>query len=129
MGILYGPVADKGPSRGLRPTISLELRQTFRVIDPDVTIAAAASAQSDELESLFTFLGQIQQDGALRNLLNDVISAPDVVAIAADQGFNFQASTLLGLFERCNEAPLARQGLMDEKLIRVYLQRQRLQAP
>jgi len=33
------------------------------------------------------------------------------------------------LFERCNEAPLTRQGLMDEKLIRVYLQRQRLQAP
>ena len=99
------------------------------MIDPDVTIAAAASAQSHELESLFTFLGQIQQDGALRDLLNDVISAPDVVAIAADQGFSFQASTLLGLFERCNEAPLARQGLMDEKLIRVYLQRQRLQAP
>lgn len=99
------------------------------MIDPDVTIAAAASAQSDELESLFSFLGQIQQDGALRDLLNDVISAPDVVDIAADQGFNFQASTLLGLFERCNEAPLARQGLMDEKLIRVYLQRQRLQAP
>ena len=99
------------------------------MIDPDVTIAAAASAQSDELECIFTFLGQIQQDGALRDLLNDVISAPDVVAIAANQGFNFQASTLLGLFERCNEAPLARQGLMDEKLIRVYLQRQRLQAP
>ena len=99
------------------------------MIDPDVTIAAAASAQSDELESLFTFLGQIQQDSALRDQLNDVISAPDVVAIAADQGFSFQASTLVGLFERCNEAPLARQGLMDEKLIRVYLQRQRLQAP
>ena len=99
------------------------------MIDPDVTIAAAASAQSDELESLFTFLGQIQQDSALRDQLNEVITAPDVVAIAADQGFSFQASTLLGLFERCNEAPLARQGLMDEKLIRVYLQRQRLQAP
>ena len=99
------------------------------MIDPDVTIAAAASAQSDELESLFTFLGQIQQDSALRDQLNEVITAPDVVAIAADQGFSFQASTLLGLFERCNEAPLARQGLMDEKLIRVYLQRQRLQSP
>ena len=99
------------------------------MIDPDVTIAAAGSGQSDELESLFTFLGQIQQDGALRDQLNEVIPAPDVVAIAADQGFIFQASTLLGLFQRCNEAPLARQGLMDEKLIRVYLQRQRLQAP
>ena len=99
------------------------------MIDPDATTTAAASAQSDELESLFTFLGQIHQDPALRDLLNDVITAPDVVAIAADQGYSFQASTLLGLFQRCNEAPLARQGLMDEKLIRVYLQRQRLQTP
>ena len=99
------------------------------MIDPDATIAAATSGQSDELESLFTFLGQIQQDGSLRDLLNEIITAPDVVAIAAEQGFSFQASTLLGMFERCNEAPLARQGLMDEKLIRVYLQRQRLQAP
>ena len=99
------------------------------MIDPDATTTAASSGQSDELETLFTFLGQIQQDPALRDQLNEVITAPDVVAIAADQGFGFQASTLLGLFERCNEAPLARQGLMDEKLIRVYLQRQRLQAP
>ena len=99
------------------------------MIDPDSTTTAAGSSQPDELESLFTFLGQIQQDGALRDQLNEVITAPDVVAIAADQGFSFQASTLLGLFERCNEAPLARQGLMDEKLIRVYLQRQRLQTP
>ncbi len=99
------------------------------MIDPEATTPSAASAHSDELESLFTFLGQIQQDSALRDQLNEVITAPDVVAIAADQGFSFQASTLLGLFERCNEAPLARQGLMDEKLIRVYLQRQRLQAP
>ena len=99
------------------------------MIDPDATTTAAASAHSEELESLFTFLGQIQQDGALRDLLNEVITAPDVVAIAAELGFSFQASTLLGLFQRCNEAPLARQGLMDEKLIRVFLQRQRLQAP
>jgi hypothetical protein len=99
------------------------------VIDPDATTDDAASAQADELETLFTFLGRIQQDAALRDLLNEVITAPDVVAIAADQGFSFQASSLLSLFERCNEAPLARQGLMDEKLIRVYLQRQRLQAP
>ena len=107
----------------------LNFGQIFRVIDPDVKTTTAGSAQSEELESLFTFLGRIQQDGPLRDQLNEVITAPDVVAIAADQGFSFQASTLLGLFERCNEAPLARQGLMDEKLIRVYLQRQRLQGP
>jgi hypothetical protein len=99
------------------------------VIDPDATTDDTASDQADELEALFTFLGRIQQDAALRGLLNEVITAPDVVAIAADQGFSFQASSLLSLFERYNEAPLARQGLMDEKLIRVYLQRQRLQAP
>ena len=99
------------------------------MIDPDATTDDTASDQADELETLFTFLGRIQQDAALRGLLNEVITAPDVVAIAADQGFSFQASSLLSLFERCNEAPLARQGLMDEKLIRVYLQRQRLQAP
>jgi hypothetical protein len=113
----------------LRPTLYLNFGQKFPVIDPDAITTAAGSDQPDELESLFTFLGQIQQDGALRDLLNEVITAPDVVAIAADQGFSFKASTLLGLFERCNEAPVARQGLMDEKLIRVYLQRQRLQAP
>ena len=99
------------------------------MIDPDATTDNAASAQADELETLFTFLARIQQDAALRDLLNEVITAPDVVAIAADQGFSFKASSLLCLFERCNEAPLTRQGLMDEKLIRVYLQRQRLQAP
>ena len=120
---------QQGANRGPATRLSLNYRQTFRVIDPDATTTAAGSGQPEELESLFTFLGQIQQDGALRDLLNDVITAPDVVAIAAEQGFSFQASTLLGLFERCNEAPLARQGLMDEKLIRVYLQRQRLQSP
>ena len=51
-----------------------------------------------------------------------------MVAIAAEQGFSFKSYILLGLFERCNEAPLRHQGLMDEKLIRAYLQRQRLQA-
>ncbi len=94
--------------------------------DPDASSNTSASAQAGELDALFSFLGHIQQDQSLRDLLNDVITAPDVVAIAADRGVVFQASTLLGLFERCNEAPLARQGLMDEKLIRVYLQRERL---
>ena len=96
--------------------------------DPDASTSSStnAGANAGELDALFSFLGRIQQDPSLRDLLNDVITAPDVVAIAADRGVVFQASTLLGLFKRCNEAPLARQGLMDEKLIRVYLQRERL---
>lgn len=99
------------------------------VTDPDANTSSNGSANASELEALFAFLGCIQQDHSLRDLLNEVITAPDVVAIAADRGVVFQASTLLGLFERCNEAPLARQGLMDEKLIRVYLQRERLLGP
>ena len=87
---------------------------------------ASSHPAPGELAVVFAFLGQIQQDQSLRDQLNEVITAADVVAIAADRGFSFQTATLLGLFERCNEAPLARQGLMDEKLIRVYLQRQRL---
>lgn len=94
--------------------------------DPDANTTATERTKASELDSVFSFLGRIQQDQSLRDLLNDVITAPDVVAIAADRGLIFQTSTLLGLFERCNEAPVARQGLMDEKLIRVYLQRERL---
>ncbi len=93
-------------------------------MDPD----ASPQANPGELEALFGFLSRIQQDQPLRDQLNEVIAAQDVVAIAAEQGFQFQAATLLELFERCQEAPLARQGLMDEKLIRVYLQRERLSA-
>jgi hypothetical protein len=95
----------------------------------DTSATASASASASELDALFAFLGRIQQDQTLRDQLNEVITAPDVVTIAANLGFPFQATTLLGLFERCNEAPLARQGLMDEKLIRIYLQRERLLAP
>jgi hypothetical protein len=82
--------------------------------------------QSQELESLFGFLGKIQTEPALRSILNTVETVPDVVAIAADQGLNFQASTLLRLFELCNEAAMTRYGLMDEKLIRIYLQRNKI---
>ena len=49
-----------------------------------------------------------------------------MAAIAAQRGHSFEPATLLQLFERCNEAPIARSGLMDEKLIRVYLQRDSL---
>jgi len=79
-----------------------------------------------DLENLFSFLGRIQEDAALRELLNTVETAPDVAVIAADQGLPFAASTLLAALEACQEAPIARYGLMDEKLIRVYLQRDRL---
>ena len=42
---------------------------------------------ASELNILFTFLGRIQQDQSLRDQLNEVITAPDVVAIAAAGGF------------------------------------------
>jgi hypothetical protein len=83
-------------------------------------------ASPDELATLFAFLGQIQADPELRGQLNEVCTADEVAAIAAARGHGFAAATLLQLFERCNEAPLARSGLMDEKLIRVYLQRDAL---
>ena len=84
--------------------------------------------QNQELESLFGFLGKIQTEPALRSILNTVETVPDVVAIAADQGLTFQASTLLEIFELCHEAAVTRFGLMDEKLIRIYLQREKIRA-
>lgn len=82
---------------------------------------------AEQLASVFDFLAQIQADPALRAQLNEVCTADEVSAIAADRGFSCPAATLLNLFERCNEAPIARFGLMDEKLIRVYLRRESLQ--
>ena len=79
-------------------------------------------------KDVFEFLGQIQSDAPLRAALNEVCTADEVCGIAAERGFGFSPATLLELFERCNEAPLARSGLMDEKLIRVYLQRESLLA-
>jgi hypothetical protein len=38
-------------------------------------------------------------------------------------GQPFRPETLIELFQRCDELPHARVGLMDEKLIRVYLRR------
>ena len=75
---------------------------------------------------MFDFLAQIQSDHTLRDALNEVCTADEVCAIAADRGYSFEPATLLELFERCNEAPMARSGLMDEKLIRVYLRRESL---
>ena len=75
---------------------------------------------------MFDFLAQIQSDPALRSALNEVCTADEVSAIAAGRGYCFEPSTLLEMFERCNEAPMARSGLMDEKLIRVFLRRESL---
>ena len=81
---------------------------------------------ADHLRALFDFLAQIQTDPELRAQLNEVCTADEVSAIAADRGYSVEPGTLLELFERCNEAPVARSGLMDEKLIRVYLRRDAL---
>ena len=81
---------------------------------------------AEHLRPVFDFLAQIQSDPELRSALNEVCTADEVSAIAADRGYRFEPATLLELFERCNEAPMARSGLMDEKLIRVYLRRESL---
>jgi len=75
---------------------------------------------------VFDFLARIQTDPDLRAQLNEVCTADEVSAIATQRGSTFSPATLLELFERCNEAPIARFGLMDEKLIRVYLRRESL---
>lgn len=76
-----------------------------------------------ELDQLFAFLGRIQQEPPLREQLNQVQTAQEVSEIARLSGHGFRPETLIAVFERCNEQPFARQGLMDEKLIRVYLRR------
>ncbi|MEB3200200.1 MAG: Nif11-like leader peptide family natural product precursor [Synechococcaceae cyanobacterium] len=76
-----------------------------------------------ELDQLFTFLARIQKEPALREQLNQVQTAPEVSDIAGLSGHSFRPETLIAVFEQCNEQPYAREGLMDEKLIRVYLRR------
>ena len=77
-----------------------------------------------ELDQLFTFLARIQQEPDLREQLNQVQTAPEVSEIARQGGQSFRPETLIAVFARCNEQPYARTGLMDEKLIRVYLRRE-----
>ena len=79
-----------------------------------------------ELDQLFTFLGRIQQEPPLREQLNLIQTAMEVSEIAKAGGQSFRAETLIKVFELCNELPYAREGLMDEKLIRVYLRRESL---
>jgi len=77
-----------------------------------------------ELDQLVAFLARIQQEPPLREQLNQVQTAQEVSEIARLCGQSFRAETLIAVFERCNEQPYARAGLMDEKLIRVYLRRE-----
>lgn len=77
----------------------------------------------DERDQLFTFLARIQQEAPLREQLNQVQTAQEVSEIASATGHRFSPETLITVFQRCNEQPFAREGLMDEKLIRVYLRR------
>jgi len=84
------------------------------------------SPDREELERLFGFLGQIQQNAELREQLNWMQSVPEVSELAASLGHAFRAETLVRLLQRCNETPYARPGLMDEKLIRLYLRRESL---
>jgi hypothetical protein len=77
-----------------------------------------------ELEQLFTFLARIQQEPPLREQLNQVQTALEVSEIARLSGHSFHLETLIAVFDRCQEQPFAREGLMDEKLIRVHLRRE-----
>ncbi|MCX5948533.1 MAG: Nif11-like leader peptide family natural product precursor [Cyanobacteria bacterium] len=80
----------------------------------------------NELDQLFTFLGRIQPEPALREQLNLVMTAMEVSDIARAAGQTFRAETLISVFQLCNEQPYSREGLMDEKLIRVFLRRESL---
>jgi Nif11 domain len=79
-----------------------------------------------ELDQLFAFLARIQQEPELREQLNRVQTASEVSEIARQVGHSFRPDSLISVFHRCNEQPFAREGLMDEKLIRVYLRRDSL---
>jgi hypothetical protein len=85
-------------------------------------------ADHEELERLFTFLGRIQTEPELREQINWMQTVAEVSELAAASGQAFRPQTLVALLQRCNETPYARTGLMDEKLIRVYLRRSSLLA-
>jgi hypothetical protein len=79
-----------------------------------------------EREQLFAFLARIQQEPELREQLNRVQTASEVSDIARLAGHSFRPDSLISVFHLCNEQPFAREGLMDEKLIRVFLRRDSL---
>lgn len=82
----------------------------------------------EELERLFSFLGRIQTEPELREQINWMQTVSEVSELAATSGQAFRPETLVALLQRCNETPYARTGLMDEKLIRVFLRRAALLA-
>jgi hypothetical protein len=53
-------------------------------------------------------------------------TALEVSELATAEGQPFRPETLIALLQRAQETPNARVGLMDEKLIRVYLRRESL---
>ena len=93
---------------------------------PATTLPSPPQEPSQELEDLFAFLARIQREPDLREQLNWVMTAREVSDLAVQWGHHFRPETLIKLFQRCNEVPYARIGLMDEKLIRVHLCRQSL---
>jgi len=80
----------------------------------------------DELEQLLAFLARILEEPDLRERLNWMQTAAEVSELAGASGQHFRPETLVQVFQRCNETPYARTGLMDEKLIRVFLRREAL---
>ena len=87
---------------------------------------SADAADRQELERLFAFLGRIQAEPELRERINWMQTALEVSELAAAEGQPFRAETLIALLQRVQESPSSRVGLMDEKLIRVYLRRESL---
>jgi hypothetical protein len=85
-----------------------------------------SAADRQELEQLFAFLGRIQVEPELRERINWMQTALEVSELATAEGQPFRPETLIALLQRAQEAPSARIGLMDEKLIRVYLRRESL---
>ena len=90
------------------------------------TPSAAADADRRELEQLFAFLGRIQAEPELREQINWMQTALEVSELATAEGQPFRPETLIALLKRAQEGPSSRVGLMDEKLIRVYLRRESL---
>ena len=91
-----------------------------------VSLPPDADDSDGELDRLFAFLARIQAEPQLRERINWMQTAREVSELAAAEGQGFRPETLIALLQRCNESISTRLGLMDEKLIRVYLRRDAL---